>query len=110
MFHALGNTPYTMESIDHFIKQQKEMLLMEKNNLGFLETAQTQHTLEPANGNGLKKPRMVDDSTSVENDEDDDLEEERILLLEKESKDSINCSLSNDSDKGKKHFEEQVSL
>lgn len=83
---------------------------MEKNNLGFLETAQTQHTLEHANGNGFNKAGMVDDSTSIDYNEDDDLEQQRVLLLEKDSKDALNCSLSNDSDKGKKHFEEQVSV
>lgn len=94
-----------MESIDHFIQQQKEMLQMEKNNLGFLESAQTHRTLEHAN-----HARMVDDSTSIDCDEDDDLEKQRILQLEKDAKDAHNCSLSNDSDKGKKHFEEQVSI
>lgn len=97
-----------MESIDHFIKQQKEMLQMEKNNLGYLETAQTHHNFQHANGNG--KVSMVDDSTSVDCDEDDDLEQDRISHMEKDSKDALNSTLSNDSDKGKKHFEEQVSV
>lgn len=94
-----------MEGINQFIKQKKEMIQMEKNNLEFFESAQAQHTLEHAKEKA-SKTQMVDDSTSVEDDENDEAKQERIQFLEKNLKDA----LSNDSHKGKRHFAEQVSV